>query len=61
MKHLNPDKLYIELDSIRKQELTNICGYALEYCKEHDLRSPMKTINEYVRVFKGNYTIEKLK
>lgn len=55
MKHLENNNLFLELDSIRKEELNHICYLALEYCKEHDLRSSIKTIDEYVKMFKGNY------
>lgn len=56
MKSLDSNHLFLDLDPIRREELRTICGYALDYCKEHDLRSPMKTINEYAKIFRGNYT-----
>lgn len=55
MKHLETNNLFLELSPIRKEELLIICEYALDYCKEQDLRSPMKTINEYATIFKGSY------
>jgi len=57
MKHLDGDKCFMELTKVDCALIVEYLNYSVEYCKEHDLRSPVKSINEYAKKFKSMYGI----